>query len=94
MVGVPALWELLHRRIKNRLYEQSDWIGKSADLLIQGNAWLRDKTAVNLGQILFTRFTKGWAAASAISSAAARRSAKKCRTIFAGWASRFLKAMA
>ena len=34
MVGVPALWELLHRRIKNRLYERSDWIGKTADNLI------------------------------------------------------------
>jgi len=59
MVGVPALWELLHRRIKNRLYEQSDWIGKSADLLIKGNAWLRDKTAVNLGQILFYPIHEG-----------------------------------
>src|SRR6185369_6438032 len=34
MVGVPALWELLRRRIKNRLYERSDWIGKTADNLI------------------------------------------------------------
>ncbi|HET7286782.1 MAG TPA: AMP-binding protein, partial [Pyrinomonadaceae bacterium] len=34
MVGVPALWELLHRRIKNRLYERSDWIGKTAENLI------------------------------------------------------------
>jgi long-chain acyl-CoA synthetase len=59
MVGVPALWELLHRRIKNRLYEQSDWIGKSADLLIKGNAWLRDKTAVNLGQIIFYPIHEG-----------------------------------
>ena len=59
MVGVPALWELLHRRIRNRLYEQSDWIGKSADLLIQANAWLRDKTAVNLGQILFYPIHEG-----------------------------------
>ena len=36
MVGVPALWELLHRRIKNRLYERSDWIGKTAEAMIQG----------------------------------------------------------
>ncbi len=59
MVGVPALWELLHRRIKNRLYEQSDWIGKSADLLIKGNAWLRDRTALNLGQIIFYPIHEG-----------------------------------
>ena len=49
MVGVPALWELLHRRIKNRLYERSDWIGKTAENLIQANAWLRDNTPLNLG---------------------------------------------
>lgn len=59
MVGVPALWELLHRRIKNRLYEQSDWIGKTADNLIWANAWLRDKTSVNLGQVLFYPIHEG-----------------------------------
>jgi long-chain acyl-CoA synthetase len=59
MVGVPALWELLHRRIKNRLYEHSDWIGKTADNLIWGNAWLRDKTSVNLGQVLFYPIHEG-----------------------------------
>src|SRR4029434_3440166 len=44
MVGVPALWELLHRRIKNKLYERSDWIGRTADGLMKANAWLRDNT--------------------------------------------------
>src|SRR5436305_14309691 len=34
MVGVPALWELLHRRIKNRLHERGKWIGEPTDLLI------------------------------------------------------------
>ncbi len=59
MVGVPALWELLHRRIKNRLYEQSDWIGRTADLLIRGNAWLRDNTPLNFGQLLFYPIHEG-----------------------------------
>jgi len=59
MVGVPALWELLHRRIKNRLYERSDWIGKTADNVIWANAWLRDKTSVNLGQVLFYPIHEG-----------------------------------
>src|SRR6185369_12451152 len=59
MVGVPALWELLHRRIKNRLYEHSDWIGKTAENLIWANAWLRDKTSVNLGQVLFYPIHEG-----------------------------------
>lgn len=59
MVGVPALWELLHRRIKNRLYERSDWIGKAADALIRGNAWLRDNTPLNFGQVLFYPIHEG-----------------------------------
>ncbi|HEX5886518.1 MAG TPA: AMP-binding protein, partial [Pyrinomonadaceae bacterium] len=59
MVGVPALWELLHRRIKNRLYERSDWIGKAADNLIRANAWMRDKTPLNFGQVLFYPIHEG-----------------------------------
>ena len=59
MVGVPALWELLHRRIKNRLYERSDWIGRTADSLMQANAWLRDKTPLNFGPFLFYPIHEG-----------------------------------
>src|ERR1044072_9351841 len=59
MVGVPALWELLHRRIKNRLYERSDWIGKTADNLIFANAWLRDTTPQTFGQVLFYPIHEG-----------------------------------
>jgi long-chain acyl-CoA synthetase len=59
MVGVPALWELLHRRIKNRLYERSDWIGKTADQLIRFNAWLRDNSPLNLGQVIFYPIHEG-----------------------------------
>ncbi|MBD0372409.1 MAG: AMP-binding protein [Pyrinomonadaceae bacterium] len=59
MVGVPALWEMLHRRIKNRLNERNAWVGSIADLLIRGNAWLRDKTPLNLGQIVFYPIHEG-----------------------------------
>lgn len=59
MVGVPALWELLHRRIKNRLYERSDWIGKTAEQMIKANAWLRDNTPVNFGPIIFYPIHEG-----------------------------------
>src|SRR4030095_3854518 len=59
MVGVPALWELLHRRIKNRLYERSDWIGKTAENLLRANSWVRDNTPLNLGQVLFYPIHEG-----------------------------------
>ena len=53
MVGVPALWEMLHRRIKSRLREQGDWFADAADNIIEFNAWLRDKTPFNFGPIIF-----------------------------------------
>jgi long-chain acyl-CoA synthetase len=59
MVGVPALWELLHRRVKNKLYERSDWIGKTADAMIKANTWLRDNTPLNLGPIAFYPIHEG-----------------------------------
>lgn len=59
MVGVPALWELLHRRIKNRLYERSDLIGKTADGLIKANSWLRENTPLNLGPLVFYPIHEG-----------------------------------
>src|SRR5437870_4301859 len=59
MVGVPALWELLHRRIKNRLHERGKWVGEGVDLLIKFNAWLRDKTPLNFGQVMFYPIHEG-----------------------------------
>src|SRR5438309_8868247 len=59
MVGVPALWELLHRRIKNRLHERGKWIGETTDLLMRFNAWVRDKTPLNLGQVFFYPIHEG-----------------------------------
>ena len=59
MVGVPALWELLHRRIMSRMRENGEWIGGAAELLMRLNSWLRDKTPLNLGQIVFLPIHQG-----------------------------------
>src|SRR5215212_3574394 len=53
MVGVPALWELLHRRIMSRLRERGEWVGDAAEALIKFNSRLRDKTPFNLGSVIF-----------------------------------------
>ena len=53
MVGVPALWEMLHRRIKSRLRERGDWFADLADSVIDFNAWVRDNTPFNLGPVIF-----------------------------------------
>lgn len=59
MVGVPALWEMLHRRIKSRLRERGDWFADLADSVIDFNAWIRDNTPFNLGPIIFFPIHEG-----------------------------------
>ncbi|HKP69979.1 MAG TPA: AMP-binding protein [Pyrinomonadaceae bacterium] len=59
MVGVPALWEMLHRRIKTRLREKGDWIADLADNVIEFNAWIRDNTPFNFGPIVFFPIHQG-----------------------------------
>ena len=59
LVGVPALWEMLHRRIKTRFREQGDWFADLADNIIEFNHWLRDKTPLNLGPLLFFPIHQG-----------------------------------
>ena len=53
MVGVPAVWEALHRRIMSRLADR----GRLAEELAEGamivNSWIRDNTPLNFGQIIF-----------------------------------------
>jgi len=53
MVGVPALWELLHRRIKTNIVETSPRLWDVVETLAKANAWLRDKTPLNLGPFIF-----------------------------------------
>jgi long-chain acyl-CoA synthetase len=59
MVGVPALWELLHRRIMSRLRENGEWVASAAEALMRFNSWLRDKTPLNLGQVVFRPIHSG-----------------------------------
>jgi len=46
-------------------------VGETADLLIKFNAWLRDKTPLNFGNLLFYPIhRRAWAAGFVISSVA------------------------
>jgi long-chain acyl-CoA synthetase len=61
MVGVPALWQMLHRRIEKSVADRGAWAKRIFDLLIQGNRKLRDRmppaldglTLLNWGKLLF-----------------------------------------
>jgi long-chain acyl-CoA synthetase len=61
MVGVPALWQMLHRRIEKSVADTGPWAKRIFDLLIEGNRALRDRmppaldglTLLNWGKLLF-----------------------------------------
>jgi long-chain acyl-CoA synthetase len=54
MIGVPALWSLLHRRITQELAAKPGIVEGAFKALMKGNAALRDSAlAVNLGKLLF-----------------------------------------
>lgn len=54
MIGVPALWSLLHRRITQELAARPGVVEGAFRALMKGNAALRDSAgAVNLGKLLF-----------------------------------------
>ena len=53
MVGVPALWSLLHRRIAQELAAAPGIVEQGAAILRRVNASLRDRRGLNLGKLLF-----------------------------------------
>ncbi|MFW6053302.1 MAG: AMP-binding protein [Persicimonas sp.] len=53
LIGVPALWQLLHRRIKQRIDEAPAAVAWALDVLQQANTTLRDRFNVNIGPAAF-----------------------------------------
>ena len=53
MVGVPALWQLLHRRLTQEITARPGWAQAAVKTLLAGNRELRDRTGWNLGKLLF-----------------------------------------
>lgn len=55
MVGVPALWQLLERRIRTRVQEADKMTKSAFDLTVKANRWLQDRLDVDAGPLLFRR---------------------------------------
>ncbi len=53
LIGVPALWQLLHRRIKQRLDDAPTAVTWALDFLMGINTTLRDRFNVNVGPTAF-----------------------------------------
>ncbi|MFZ5470874.1 MAG: AMP-binding protein, partial [Myxococcota bacterium] len=53
MIGVPALWQLLHRKITQELTAKPALVEQGIKALMAANAELRNRSALNLGKLLF-----------------------------------------
>jgi long-chain acyl-CoA synthetase len=53
IVGVPALWDVLKRRILGKLSDRSPRLEDLVNALIDANFLLRDETPLNFGPLLF-----------------------------------------
>ncbi|ACY15750.1 AMP-binding protein [Haliangium ochraceum] len=53
MVGVPALWQLLNRRIFKTVSERGLLVQRAFEAIVDVNRRLRDKTGINIGRLLF-----------------------------------------
>jgi len=53
MIGVPAVWESLHRKVANTIDDRPWLLRRALELLFRGNRLLRERYGVNVGRILF-----------------------------------------
>lgn len=53
MIGVPALWETLHRKLVRGIEDQGKIVEIVIRSLMKANSWLRDRTGMNPGRWLF-----------------------------------------
>jgi long-chain acyl-CoA synthetase len=52
IIGVPALWELVVRRMRTSLSDRGRWLRTATDSLAFVNRWLRERFGMNLGPLL------------------------------------------
>ena len=60
IVGVPALWELLRRRVITRFSDKSLLLGKLVEVLVKTNFELRSRLGLNLGVMMFFPVHEGF----------------------------------
>src|SRR5262249_19950166 len=53
MIGVPALWTLLHRKVTQELAEKPAIIEQAVKALMSAHGALRNRKNINLGKLLF-----------------------------------------
>jgi len=56
MVGVPALWQLLHRKITEQLRERGPWALRAFEAIVQASQKLRDRLPPALDGLALTNW--------------------------------------
>ena len=85
MVGVPALWQLLERRILQDVDARGPFARAVFDAAGELNRWLARSAGLDAGRILLALSTRRWAETSAGSSRAERRCPAKRRNVSRAW---------
>jgi long-chain acyl-CoA synthetase len=60
MIGVPALWQLLHRKIVSQVNDRGPVARTAFDALLSLNRWMRERFQMNMGHTLFGPVHKGF----------------------------------
>ncbi|OJT18427.1 AMP-dependent synthetase [Archangium sp. Cb G35] len=53
MIGVPALWQLLHRKVTQEMASQPSLVEQTIKSLMSAHGELRNRSSLNLGKLLF-----------------------------------------
>ena len=59
MVGVPALWQLLHRKIFKAVSERGPILQRLVDNIVELSRTIAEKTGINIGRLLFFPVHRG-----------------------------------
>ncbi len=55
MIGVPALFQMLHRKIRKTAAERGPWIEELFEAAVEGARAFRERTGLNVGKLVFWR---------------------------------------
>ncbi len=55
LIGVPALWQLLHRKVRAQADARGEKFAKGFDKALEMSALLRDRAHINLGPLVFSQ---------------------------------------
>jgi len=87
MIGVPALWQLLHRRLTQEIAARPRIVGAAVQAAMALHGELRNRTPLNVGKLLFWPIHNRFGGKLRLLVSAAARCRKTCSAPSTSWAS-------